>query len=155
MTESVEKRRHPRVLDRLTIRSSAPGYDPAEMITTNLSLGGACVVSRRFLPLMTRVEVTLHLPPESEAEARPRAVKAEAVVVRVEPAQPSPDDVAVTRRLQLSALILGLDLHDHLIAGESGQYFSFREGGLLGTGLEEIVAACGAHPTQDPPLGRS
>lgn len=68
---------------------------------------------------------------------------------------PSPDDVAVTRRLQLSALILGLDLHDHLIAGEAGQYFSFREAGLLGAGLEEIVAACGAHPTKAPPAARS
>ena len=68
---------------------------------------------------------------------------------------PSVDDVAITRRLQLSAVILGLDLHDHLIAGEGGQYFSFREAGLLGTGLEEIVAACGAHPTQAPPSPRS
>jgi DNA repair protein RadC len=68
---------------------------------------------------------------------------------------PSVDDVAITRRLQLSAVILGLDLHDHLIAGEGGQYFSFREAGLLGTGLEEIVAACGAHPTQAPPAARS
>lgn len=67
---------------------------------------------------------------------------------------PSVDDVAITRRLQLSAAILGLDLHD-LIAGEGGQYFSFREAGLLGTGLEEIVAACGAHPTQAPPMARS
>ena len=32
--------------------------------------------------------------------------------------------MAITRRLQLSAVILGLDLHDHLIAGEGGQYFS-------------------------------
>ena len=68
---------------------------------------------------------------------------------------PSADDVAITRRLQLSAVILGLDLHDHLIAGEGGHYFSFREAGLLGTGLEEIVAACGAHPTQAPPPARS
>ena len=68
---------------------------------------------------------------------------------------PSVDDVAITRRLQLSAVILGLDLHDHLIAGEAGQYFSFREAGLLGTGLEEIVAAGGAHPTQGPLAARS
>jgi hypothetical protein len=46
-----------------------------------------------------------------------------------------------------------LDLHDHLIGGEAGQYFSFREAGLLGTGLEEIVAACGAHPTRARPSG--
>src|SRR5688572_16328577 len=68
---------------------------------------------------------------------------------------PSVDDVAVTRRLQLSAAILDLDLHDHLIAGEGGQYYSFREAGLLGRGIEEIVAACGAHLTQAPPSMRS
>jgi DNA repair protein RadC len=39
---------------------------------------------------------------------------------------PSVDDMAITRRLQLSAVILGLDLHDHLIAGEGRQYFSLR-----------------------------
>jgi hypothetical protein len=68
---------------------------------------------------------------------------------------PSVDDVAITRRVQLSAVILGLDLHDHLIAGEGRQYFSFREAGLLGTGLEEIVAACGAHSAQAPPFPQS
>jgi DNA repair protein RadC len=68
---------------------------------------------------------------------------------------PSVDDVAITRRLPLSAVILGLGLHDHLIAREGGQYFSFREAGLQGTGLEEIVAACGAHPTQAPAPAQS
>ncbi len=68
---------------------------------------------------------------------------------------PSVDDAAITRRLQRSAMILGLELHDRLIAGEGGQYLSFREAGLLGTGLEEIVAACGAHSTQAPPPARS
>lgn len=53
------------------------------------------------------------------------------------------------------AAILGLHLHDHLIAGEGGQYFSFRETGLLRTGLEEIVAACGARPTHAQPTTRS
>jgi len=47
-------------------------------------------------------------------------------------ASPSVDDVAITRRLQRSGVILGLDLHDHLIAGEAGQYFSLREAGFRG-----------------------
>ena len=66
---------------------------------------------------------------------------------------PSVDDVAITRRLQLSAVLLDLELHDHLIAGEGGQYYSFREAGLLGRGIEEIVAACGAHPSKARPPG--
>ena len=91
MIGSEEKRRHPRVHDRLTLRSFFE-TGSVEMATTNLSLGGAHVVTGRFMPLMTRVEVTLHLPPEVGVESRPRPVKAEAVVVRVEP--PSPDSGA-------------------------------------------------------------
>jgi c-di-GMP-binding flagellar brake protein YcgR len=88
MSLSPEKRRHPRVQDRLTLRSIAPEHGAAEMSTTDLSLGGVHVLSRRFLPLMTRVEVTLYLPPEGGEDARPLPVKAEAVVVRVDPPQP-------------------------------------------------------------------
>jgi hypothetical protein len=91
MTESQEKRRHPRVQDRLTLRFSSADGGLADMSTTNLSLGGVQVISRRYLPLMTRVEVTLHLPPPPGGESGPRPVRAEAVVVRVHPSAPSPE----------------------------------------------------------------
>ena len=94
-----EKRRHPRIQDRLTLRSRSPEGESSEMSTTNLSLGGASVVSTRFFPLMTRVEVILHLPPDNDEEARPRPVKAEAVVVRVDP--PEPAEPASAYRLAL------------------------------------------------------
>ncbi len=85
MVDSPEQRRYPRVTDRLTLRSSTPERGVAEMTTTNLSLGGAQVLTSRYMPLMTRVEITLHLPPDDGAGARPRPVKAEAVVVRINP----------------------------------------------------------------------
>lgn len=88
MADPQEKRRHPRVQDRLTLRSSSSDDGVAEMTTTNLSLGGAQVITHRFLPLMTRVAITLHLPPQDADEARPRPLKAEAVVVRIEPPIP-------------------------------------------------------------------
>ena len=91
MADSQEKRRQPRVQDRLTLRSSSPETGSVEMSTTNLSLGGAHVVTNYYMPLMTRVEVTLHRPPEAGLESRPRPVKAEAVVVRVLPPAPSPE----------------------------------------------------------------
>lgn len=84
-----EKRKYPRVTDRLTLRSSSLDHGVAEMCTANLSLGGAYVSTGRFLPPMTRVEITLHLPPDDGVDTRPRAVKAEAVVVRTEPPRPS------------------------------------------------------------------
>jgi DNA repair protein RadC len=44
---------------------------------------------------------------------------------------PSPDDVALTVRLEAAAAVLDFSLADHLIVGE-GRYFSFREAGRLG-----------------------
>jgi DNA repair protein RadC len=46
---------------------------------------------------------------------------------------PSPEDVALTRRLQSAAVILDLPLLDHLIVGEAERYYSFREAGLIGS----------------------
>jgi len=85
MPASLEKRSHPRVKDRLTLRSSSPHDGSHEMATLNLSLSGAHVTAGRFIPLMTRFEVTLMLPPEDGLEARPYPVSMEAVVVRVHP----------------------------------------------------------------------
>ncbi|PYQ13623.1 MAG: hypothetical protein DMH00_03890 [Acidobacteria bacterium] len=87
MTHSSEKRSHPRVKDRLTLRSSSPNEGSSEMITTDLSLGGVHVMAERSFPLMTRFELVLMLPPEEQMESRPRPVRAEAVVVRVNPPQ--------------------------------------------------------------------
>lgn len=91
MVEPRERRRHPRLEDRLTLRSSSPDAGSLDMSTTNLSLGGVQVVSSRYLPLMTRVAVTLHLPPYAGQDSGPRPVKAEAVVVRVLPPAPTPE----------------------------------------------------------------
>jgi DNA repair protein RadC len=43
---------------------------------------------------------------------------------------PSPDDVALTRRLASAGEIMGIPLLDHVIVGD-GRYYSFREGGLI------------------------
>jgi DNA repair protein RadC len=45
---------------------------------------------------------------------------------------PSPDDVALTARLESAAAVLDFSLADHLIVGEDERYFSFREAGRLG-----------------------
>jgi DNA repair protein RadC len=45
---------------------------------------------------------------------------------------PSDDDVALTTRLEAAANVLDLSLHDHLIVGEDGRYYSFRASGRLG-----------------------
>ena len=43
---------------------------------------------------------------------------------------PSPDDIALTRRLAAAGDILGVPLLDHVIVGE-GRYYSFSEGARL------------------------
>ena len=48
---------------------------------------------------------------------------------------PSEDDVALTTRLAAASLTLDFSLLDHLIVGESGQYYSFRAAGRLGATL--------------------
>jgi len=44
---------------------------------------------------------------------------------------PSPDDARLTARLAQAADILDMPLLDHLIVGDNGRYFSFRESGLV------------------------
>ena len=44
---------------------------------------------------------------------------------------PSPDDARLTLRLAQAADILDMPLLDHLIVGDAGRYFSFREAGTF------------------------
>jgi len=48
-------------------------------------------------------------------------------------AVPSADDVALTTRLRAAAVILDIEVLDHLIVGEGEQYYSFREAGQFGS----------------------
>lgn len=45
-------------------------------------------------------------------------------------ARPSPEDIEVTERLRVAGGLIGVDVVDHVIIGESG-YFSFLDRGLL------------------------
>ena len=52
---------------------------------------------------------------------------------------PSPDDARLTLRLAQAADILDMPLLDHLIVGDNGRYFSFREAGTLTARLADGV----------------
>lgn len=54
---------------------------------------------------------------------------------------PSPDDARLTLRLAQAADILDVPLLDHLIVGDAGRYFSFRESGTLTTRLADGARA--------------
>jgi DNA repair protein RadC len=54
---------------------------------------------------------------------------------------PSPDDARLTLRLAQAADILDMPLLDHLIVGDAGRYFSFRESGTFPKPLADGVGA--------------
>ena len=54
---------------------------------------------------------------------------------------PSPDDARLTIRLAQAADVLDIALLDHLIVGDAGRYFSFREAGTLTAQIADGVRA--------------
>ena len=54
---------------------------------------------------------------------------------------PSPDDARLTLRLAQAADILDMPLLDHLIVGDAGRYFSFREAGTFAPQIVDGVRA--------------
>ena len=44
---------------------------------------------------------------------------------------PSDDDINITKRLVEAGKILGIEILDHIIIGENGKYYSFKEEGRL------------------------
>lgn len=85
MTSMPDKRQHPRVAQRLTVRA-ADGTNVA-LETINLSAGGLFCTSPSWVAPMTRLALALELPsPTGNGDA---LVRGEAVVVRTEPPAPT------------------------------------------------------------------
>ena len=85
MTPMPDKRQHPRVAQRLTVRA-ADGSD-VSLETINLSAGGLFCTSPSWVAPMTRLALSLQLPsPTGNGDA---VVRGEAVVVRTEPTAPT------------------------------------------------------------------
>src|SRR6058998_3088133 len=60
MSQSKDARRHPRVAQRIRVRSSS--REAAELETIDLSAGGFSCTAPAFLPLMTKMAISLVLP---------------------------------------------------------------------------------------------
>ena len=101
MTQIHDMRRHPRVAHRIRVRSSS--REAVELETIDLSAGGLSCTAPAFLPLMTKLAVSLVLPVTQAAAADPgnghETVNGEAVVVRTDP--PAPVDGHATYRVAL------------------------------------------------------
>ena len=71
------------------------GAGPATAETINVSANGVYFVSSHHIPALTKVGITLALPPDTDGSGKRRnEVFCEGVVVRVEPEVPRPDQDA-------------------------------------------------------------
>ncbi len=90
MSQSKDARRHPRVAQRIRVRSSS--REAVELETIDLSAGGLSCTAPAFLPLMTKMAISLVLPDPRPSAPDDRdgheTVNGEAVVVRTEPDAP-------------------------------------------------------------------
>ena len=87
MNQSKDKRRHPRVAQRIKVRSSS--REAVELETIDLSAGGLNCTAPAFLPPMTKLALSLVLPSERPSAGDKgngnQTVSGEAVVVRTDP----------------------------------------------------------------------
>ena len=44
---------------------------------------------------------------------------------------PSPNDIELTRRLVAAGTVMGIEVLDHVVIGDAGRYWSFKENGQL------------------------
>ncbi len=57
---------------------------------------------------------------------------------------PSPEDIAITRRLAECGDLLGIDVVDHIVIGSDGRYVSLKEKGLCESGVAYRVPSRGS-----------
>jgi c-di-GMP-binding flagellar brake protein YcgR len=89
MSPTQDKRRHPRVAQRIRVRSSS--REAVELETIDLSAGGLSCTAPAFLPLMTKLAVSLVLPGHKSSVSGSddsQLVNGEAIVVRTDPSSP-------------------------------------------------------------------
>lgn len=83
MSHPEEKRRHPRIARRVSVRSE--DQLAVDLETVDLSAGGLCCTASQFIPPMTKMALTLILPSNSDGK-KPveELVSGEAIVVRTD-----------------------------------------------------------------------
>jgi hypothetical protein len=85
MGQSEDKRRHPRISQRVRVQSLS--RDAVELETIDVSVGGLRCTSPQFIPPMTKMALSMVLPSTpGHAGNGQQMVQGEAVVVRTEPA---------------------------------------------------------------------
>lgn len=78
----VERRRHPRVEEKLPLKIKDESFD-AISVTKNISCSGVFCQVDGYFPLLSKVKIMLLLPSEEKSKAHP--IHIDGVVVRSEP----------------------------------------------------------------------
>ena len=87
MSHPKDKRRHPRVAQRLQVRFES--LKPLELETVDLSAGGLSCTAPQFLAPMTKLALSLVLPRSGNGpNSADQTVQGEAIVVRIDPSKP-------------------------------------------------------------------
>lgn len=109
---SQERRSAPRIVAKLAMQVA--GADDGSVLTTesiNLSASGIQFLSRAFLSPLTKVQLTLLLPPFGSRLRRERMVQCEAIVVRCEEA----DGVRRPPRYELACYFSDVEGEDRIL----------------------------------------
>lgn len=105
---------------------------PVEVFGTLLLNAKHRVIAWRLISVGTLDSAVVH--PREVLSAALDARAAAIVVFHNHPSgqpDPSPEDVQLTARLASAGSLVGINLLEHVIIGHDGDYFSFRERGLL------------------------
>lgn len=78
----VERRKHPRVEEKIPLKVRDEGFDTIS-VTKNISCSGVFCQVDGYFPLLSKVKIVLLLPSEEKSKAHP--IHIEGVVVRSEP----------------------------------------------------------------------
>ncbi|MFH2137069.1 MAG: PilZ domain-containing protein [Candidatus Omnitrophota bacterium] len=81
-----DRRSYPRFVSTLPLEISTPDFQ-LETITKNLSCSGVLCQVRRFIPLKTKLKVTMKLPLVIDEKKVKKSVSCPAVVARIEPSE--------------------------------------------------------------------
>ncbi|MFH0855197.1 MAG: PilZ domain-containing protein [Candidatus Omnitrophota bacterium] len=94
MSSGIEKRKHPRLKQKLPFKVAANGYD-FSTTTQNISCVGAYCRIKKYIPPFTRVAIKLTLPIKKADNKAKRTIDCEGVIVRTEDKDNSGFNIAI------------------------------------------------------------
>lgn len=86
VNNSVDRRKHPRFISTLPLEIAAPEFS-CQTITRNLSSSGVLCQLEKYIPVKTKLKVTMRLPLILDDKKVQRSVSCAAVVSRIDPPQ--------------------------------------------------------------------